>query len=152
IWVALGWILCFVLIITAIFGGYTNHSKDGRRMYTFEYALYFAMTKLTWPLAVSWIIFACHYGYGGIINSILSSKVYIPLNRLSYCAYLIHPVIMITFYYSQEQLPHATHSTLAYMAIGHIVVSLTLSFFYTLIFERPFNALERLVYNPPRSS
>ncbi|CAF0755779.1 unnamed protein product [Brachionus calyciflorus] len=149
--VALGWVLCFVLIGTAIFGGYTNHSKNGRRMFTFEYAAFFSLTRFTWPLAISWIIFACHNGYGGVINTILSRKAYLPLTRLSYCAYLIHPVLMNVYNYMQEQLFHATHLTLIYMAIAHIAVTLILAFFYTLIFELPFNALDKLVYTPPKS-
>ena len=77
-------------------------------METFEYAIFFSTSKFTWPLSISWIILACHYGYGGFINTILSCKSYVPLNRLSYCAYLIHPVIMVAYLYSQEALFHGT--------------------------------------------
>ena len=82
--------------------------KGGRKMETYEYALYFSLSKLTWPMSISWIIFACHYGYGGFINTMLSVKAFVPLTRLSYCAYLIHPVIMICYLYSQETLFHGT--------------------------------------------
>lgn len=81
-------------------------------METAEYALYFSLSKLLWPLAIGWIIFACHYGYGGVINSFLSVKSFVPLNRLSYCAYLIHPMFMQLFNYSQETLFHGTGFTL----------------------------------------
>jgi hypothetical protein len=85
-----GWLLAFGLLLTSLFGGYTNHAKskknllsnkfssiffkfpynlkDARRMETFEYALFFSMTRFTWPLSVAWIIYACHYGYGGEIT------------------------------------------------------------------------------------
>ena len=64
--VALGWMLSTGLALTAILGGFTNHMKDGRRMETAEYAIFFSMTRLTWPISIGWIIFACHYGYGGL--------------------------------------------------------------------------------------
>ena len=81
-------------------------------METFEYAIFFSVSRFTWPLAIAWVIFACHYGYGGFVNSILSCKSYVPITRLSYVAYLIHPVIMIWYLYTQEVLFHGTLVTL----------------------------------------
>ena len=43
----------------------------------------------------------------GVVNSILSCKSYVPLNRLSYSCYLIHPPIMVYFFFSQGSLIHA---------------------------------------------
>jgi peptidoglycan/LPS O-acetylase OafA/YrhL len=119
---------------------------DGRRMEIAEYAIFFASTKLTWSLSIAWAIFACHYGYGGPLNSFLSIKAFLPLTRLTYCAYLIHPAIMQYFNYSQQALFHATFLTLIYIAIGHIIVTLVLAFVFTLLFEMPFLAVEKLVY------
>jgi peptidoglycan/LPS O-acetylase OafA/YrhL len=110
--VAFGWFMSTCLALLAVFGGFTNHAKDARRMETVEYAFFFALSRFTWSLSMAWIIFACHYGYGGVINSFLSVKSFVPLTRLSYCAYLIHPPIMVFFYYTQEVLFHATMLTL----------------------------------------
>jgi peptidoglycan/LPS O-acetylase OafA/YrhL len=134
----------FALI--SIFGGFTNHAKDARRMEIAEYAIFFSMSRLTWALSISWIIFACHYGYGGPINSFLSIKSFIPLTRLSYCAYLIHPPIMQFFNYSQQALFHASGLTLVYIAIGHIFLTFFIAFGFTLFFEIPFVAVEKLIY------
>ena len=133
-----------------MFGGFTNHAKDARRMDIFEYAIFFSLSRLTWSISISWIIFACHYGYGGPINSFLSVKTFVPLTRLCYCAYLIHPPIMQFFNYSQQTLFHATGLTLVYMAIGHISITFIAAFFFTLLFEVPFYAIEKLVYDPRR--
>jgi peptidoglycan/LPS O-acetylase OafA/YrhL len=48
----------------------------------------------------------------GIVNRILSNKVYIPFTRLSYCAYLIHPPMMTCFYFAQRSLATGTELTL----------------------------------------
>ena len=138
-------------------------------METFEYAIFFSLSRLTWPLSISWIILACHYGYGGFINSILSAKSYIPITRLSYCAYLIHPVIMIWYLYTQETLFHGTLLTLVniyksfkvlkkiyfylicskvFLAISFIIVTFILAYIFSLLFELPFVAIERLIYRP----
>jgi len=46
------------------------------------------------------------YAVSGFINTILSWKGFIPLSRLTYCAYLIHPIVMYYFYMSRRQLIH----------------------------------------------
>jgi peptidoglycan/LPS O-acetylase OafA/YrhL len=77
-----------------------------------EFAIYFSVTRITWSLSIAWIIFACHYGYGGIINRILSANFFIPITKISYCAYLIHPVIMVSYMFAQKDVFFATYFTL----------------------------------------
>ena len=42
----------------------------------------------------------------GFINTILSWKVFIPLGRLTYCAYLVHPIIQYYYYGSRKELQY----------------------------------------------
>jgi hypothetical protein len=50
----------------------------------------------------------------GPINAFLSWKAFMPLSRLTFCAYLIHPVIIITYFRCQPRPFHfGTHSQLA---------------------------------------
>lgn len=41
-------------------------------------------------LSLSWIIFSCQNGFGGIVNWILTRSVFQVGSRLSYCMYLLH--------------------------------------------------------------
>ena len=77
-----------------------------------EYAFFFSITRLTWPIGIAWMIFACHYGYGGVINRILSYPTFVPFARLGYCCYLVHPPIMVLYYFLMGSLFHATSLTL----------------------------------------
>ncbi len=38
----------------------------------------------------------------GFVNQLLSWRPLIPLSRLTYMAYLIHPIIMLTYYLSRQ--------------------------------------------------
>ena len=52
-------------------------------------------------------IFCCNIDFLffiGFVNTILSWKGLIPLSRLTYCAYLVHPPVMYYFYYSKKRL------------------------------------------------
>ncbi|KAF8770963.1 Nose resistant to fluoxetine protein 6 like protein [Argiope bruennichi] len=80
-------------------------------------ALAYAATHRTaWALGLSWITIICVAGYGGLINSILSWKVFIPLSRLTCMVYLIHPLIQyILTGYIRERL-QTNHIILAYFS------------------------------------
>ncbi|XP_072168489.1 nose resistant to fluoxetine protein 6-like [Diadema setosum] len=59
--------------------------------------MYITFSRFIFALAVAWIIFSCHYGYGGVVNDFLSCRFWTPLSRLTYSTYLLHPVIQIVF-------------------------------------------------------
>ena len=42
------------------------------------------------------------YSLAGIVNWFLSWKLFIPLSRLTYLAYLIHPVVLEVYYQGQR--------------------------------------------------
>ena len=44
----------------------------------------------------------------GWINELLSWRGFIPVSRLTYCAYLIHPVVMIVMSFSAHNLTYYT--------------------------------------------
>ncbi|ELT96272.1 hypothetical protein CAPTEDRAFT_85683, partial [Capitella teleta] len=50
--------------------------------------------RISFSLGVSMLIFACTTGYGGLINTFLSWKFFIPLSRLTYIGYLLHPMVL----------------------------------------------------------
>ena len=77
-------------------------SMDGRPLSTGVSALYNATNRTVWGACVCWVIFACATGNGGPVNTLLSWSPFGPLAKLSYCVYLVHPVIMYANYYSQR--------------------------------------------------
>lgn len=87
IWVCIGWVTCFVTIGGIIFGpiDIANPVKEENVIGS---ALYSAICRPLWGVAIGWIIFACHRGYGGFINLFLSHAYWLPLARLSFVMYL----------------------------------------------------------------
>ena len=80
----------------------------------------------------------------GWVNKFLSWKVFIPLSRLTYCAYLVHPCVMMFMYQSRETNFIADDPLIIYLFIGHVVVSYSLAFVTSLTFESPFMGLEKV--------
>lgn len=48
------------------------------------YLFYGALHRTIFALAVAWLLYACHIGYGGFINKFLSWKLFLPLSALCY--------------------------------------------------------------------
>lgn len=115
-----------------------------------------------WGLSLAWITIACVAGYGGPLNSLLSCKLLIPLSRLTYCAYLIHPVLMCLTSFLLDGPIHLHNAfivskNLKYLNIftfeflqlvifcGNAVISFLCAFLISLAFEAPVVNLLKLI-------
>lgn len=58
-------------------------------------SVYAALGHTAWSIGVSFIVIQCCTGSASMIDSFLSLRLMYPLSRLTYCAYLVHPVIMM---------------------------------------------------------
>lgn len=94
------WLVAAVLACLVLYGLHDavnyNPLSDGVS------ALYNATNRTVWGACVCWVIFACATGNGGFVNTLLSWSPFGPLARLSYCVYLVHPVLMYVDYYSSR--------------------------------------------------
>lgn len=87
VWI--GWIGSLAIIFACLFGLYP-YAANGTNLPKLDESFYVTLTRVAWPLALVWVVFACKYGYGGMANSFLSSPMWQPLSKLSYCAYIFH--------------------------------------------------------------
>ena len=104
-------------------------------------AVYNAVQRTLWGLAVGWVALACSTGRGGVLNSLLAWPGWKPLSRLTFAAYLLHPVVAMAFSACLGQLLYATAATAAYQFLGVLALSLLLAAALTLLCEMPLTAL-----------
>jgi peptidoglycan/LPS O-acetylase OafA/YrhL len=109
------------------------------------YVSYFVLSRIAWPLGISWIIFSCSKGLSPLINNILSWRGFTFFAHISYTTYLIHPMIIAYYMYAQQDLFYATDITLFYIFFGHLIFSLLLGFLAHIIFERTFGVFFGLI-------
>lgn len=62
-----------------------------------------------WGVALVWICLSCYWGLARPVNNLLSYRGFYPLSRLTYCTYLIHPVIMVVTSFKLEAPMHLQH-------------------------------------------
>ncbi|KAK6050082.1 hypothetical protein COOONC_12414 [Cooperia oncophora] len=69
-----------------------------------------------------------------------------PLSKITFCAYLLHPIMLQIYNFSR---PQPFHFTTAFQMLRHtleaIFVSYLLAFFFALAFEKPFNAFDEML-------
>ncbi|XP_060080527.1 O-acyltransferase like protein-like [Ylistrum balloti] len=137
------WAFVAALACVVLYGTYQE--SNGHPMSVSIAAMYNALHKSLWGVCVSWVVFACVTGNGGYVNTLLSWSPFVPLGRLTYCAYLVHPIIMAAYYKMLRQGVYATDFSIIYLFFGHLVLSYMVAFVVSLAFESPMMGLERTI-------
>ncbi|XP_076093222.1 O-acyltransferase like protein-like [Mytilus galloprovincialis] len=138
------WAVFAASALAVLYGIYDDINGD--QLSTGVAALYNVLHKTVWGAAVCWVIFACATGNGGFVNTILSWKGFVPLSRLTYCAYLIHPLVMYFYYKSRKQLLFWDDHEVIYEFFAHLGMAYGVAFVASLVFESPMMGLEKVVF------
>ena len=91
----IGWIGSFFTMTAIVFGPIFSLQANNGRGTVFEAAMYESLKRCSWALTHVWITFACHYGYGGFVDTFLSHPFWQPLGRLSFALYMMHMSVML---------------------------------------------------------
>lgn len=102
---------------------------------------------LAWGLALIWIVLSCKWGLARPINRLLSLRAMLPLSRLTYCAYLIHPVSQIAMSLNIKGTIHIQHGFVFTIFLGNVVISYTLALVLSLLFEAPIIRLLKIMFS-----
>lgn len=141
----IGWSMAISIGFTLVYCTYSENKENGETWSREFRAVYESVGRPMWAACVAWVIAACHYGRGGIVNSILSWSGLVPLSRMSYAAYLVHPMMMMIHVFSKRNLVYLADFDVIYLFLGHTVMTFMASFVASLAFEAPFMALEKII-------
>lgn len=86
--VIFAWSLASLNLFVLLFGLYRAELSQ------LTAALYSSLSHSAWALSLAWITIACSTGYGGFVNTLLSAPCLYPFSRVTYCAYLVHPIVI----------------------------------------------------------
>lgn len=139
----IGWFCATVFTTSALYG--TFEWNGGRDPTILETIFYASFHRIGWALSMAWIVICCGTGHAGVVNHILSWKVWIPLGRLTYMAYLVHFIVLITFVASFRNSLAPVHSVGVWLFFGHLMVTYGVGFAGAMLIESPLMALEKLI-------
>ena len=129
-----GSLVCtLVLTSTIIFGLYPMW--HGHVYSLAEEVLFNVLSRLTWGIALAFLVLACHNGYGGWLNAGLSWPGWTPLARLCFLTFLIHPIVLIATVESLQRTLHCTYVSTSVLMVGEITLSFVIASLYLLLWS-----------------
>ena len=136
-----GWLMAISVGMALVYG---PHTMLDHNWSTAENATYGTLSRFAWSLCLAWLVYACHNGYGSLINDVLSWKAFIPLSRLTYATYMVH-ILVLMYYLGSSQVPmHYTDSTVAFHFMGITCMSYAVAYILAVCIEFPVFNLEKL--------
>ncbi|XP_043063413.1 uncharacterized protein LOC108092991 isoform X2 [Drosophila ficusphila] len=120
----------FVLLVV-VFGVWEG------QLSTVSSAFYVGVAHTAFGCGLVWIVLSCCWGLAPTVNAILSYRVLWPLSRLTYCAYLIHPIIMFICSSHMSGTVHLSNPLILTLFLGNAVVSFGSAFVISAFFEAP---------------
>ncbi|XP_032589049.2 nose resistant to fluoxetine protein 6 isoform X3 [Drosophila mojavensis] len=146
------WLIALAIFFACEFSLLPYVKWIGRDLSTLSDSLYYSLTRVGWPIALCWVIFACMQGYGGMANSFLSSPLWQPMSKLSYSAYVWHMFI--------EELNARRYQSNTYFSNYEMMLKFWEDFGFTMLIsyltyitiEAPLGGLEGLLLPSRRPS
>ncbi|XP_071495248.1 nose resistant to fluoxetine protein 6-like [Diadema antillarum] len=138
--VAGGWTTAVILYMVVI---YTNVHNGASSLAAS--VMYYTFSRFTLAVAIAWVIFSCHYGYGGVVNDFLSWRLWSPLSRLTYSAFLLHQVLQDVYGFGLATPIHWSIYKYAILSAGFISLAYVCAFVMFLLLEFPFINLGKML-------
>ncbi|XP_071484630.1 nose resistant to fluoxetine protein 6-like [Diadema antillarum] len=146
--VLLGWLVASALGMTITYGLYGLFDKPGYEvgsLTTAESTAFGVLRRPAWALALCWVVFACHFGYGGVINHFLSWKFWAPLSRLTFCAYLLHPAVIYLYTGEVTSVYYPAVIQQSVLYAGFVTLSYSAALIMCTLIEMPVSSLQKLL-------
>ncbi|XP_044594751.1 nose resistant to fluoxetine protein 6-like isoform X2 [Cotesia glomerata] len=137
-------ILCLFWIIGSMCNILTLFGLYGRHLSIATTAIYVAVSRITWAIGISWLLIACQTNNAGFINKLLSFKIWIPLSRLTYCAYLLNPLLINSIYLQSESAIHIDFLPTKTMFLGIAFMTYFCAYIATILLETPYILLLKI--------
>lgn len=106
---------------------------------------YITFARTMWSVALVLMVILCTTDQGGIVERILSFSFWDPIGKLTYSAYLIHPILIRVVYFNRTTLFDYD----GYMYVVHYLGFLVMAYgLATLLYcgvESPFGALVKML-------
>ncbi|XP_017114295.1 uncharacterized protein LOC108137215 [Drosophila elegans] len=125
------WAASLFVLLIVVFGVWEG------QLSTVNTAFYVGVAHTAFGCGLVWIVLSCCWGLAPTVNAILSYRVMWPLSRLTYCAYLIHPIIMFICSSHMSGTVHLSNPLILTLFLGNAVVSFCSAFVISAFFEAP---------------
>jgi peptidoglycan/LPS O-acetylase OafA/YrhL len=101
--------------------------------------------EVAWGVGWGLVTLCWGAGHGGWLPRVLSHPAFLVLSKLTFCCYVIHPLVIWTYWASQHQLPTFSEITTYSNFAGHMVWAFIAALVLHVTVEVPFAKLNNLL-------
>ncbi|XP_034933564.1 nose resistant to fluoxetine protein 6-like [Chelonus insularis] len=141
------WILASLSLVSSMFS-ITTFYTTRKNFTSLEAATYSALHRVFWSLGTGWVIIACITDNSGPVRNFLKWKPFIPLSRLTYCAYLVNGIVELYSISTTRTPQYLDNINLFSKVMGHLVMTFGGAVILSTFFEGPILGLERIFLRP----
>ncbi len=136
-------VIAGVLLTAPLFGLVKTWNKDPSDPVS---VLYITFSRCSWGIGLAFVVFACNSGHGGTLNSFLSMRIWVPLSRLTFSTFLVHPIVLTVIFDTLRVPLHYTTITLMVYALAVIVLCYGAAFVVAVFVEFPLARIEEVAF------
>ncbi|XP_046395708.1 uncharacterized protein LOC124162972 [Ischnura elegans] len=140
-----GFTCCFILFVATIISGYLFY-YPGNQYNALESAFYGSCFRISWAASIGFLLFVFSKGDLGLLKQTVEWKAFIPLSRLTYCAYLVHTIIQLYHIGSLRKPEYISVPNVLWQTAGDIFVTFLASLLLCLSIEAPTRAIEKVLF------
>lgn len=129
-------LLIFLLLIPA-----TDHGARSNSWGDFPSMLFITFSRPLWAVGLAVLTLLCYYDYMPLLNGFMSHRFWTPFARLTYGAYLTHPMVIKLAAGGAVQYYTFSGMDMFYRWLGNSVCAYSLSMVLWCLIERPMMTL-----------
>ena len=136
-----------VLLLETVYGLYNIYPPHNHMLSSTASVMYLTFSRFAWGLGLALLVFVCHSGYGGLINSFLSMGFWVPLSRLTFTAYLVHPIVGMAIVGGRRDPFYYTDIGVSIFVVGYVAMAYAAAGLVAAFVEFPLSNVELLVFS-----
>jgi len=136
------YIVSGVLMYFAVFGSLSLYQSQGN-WNRVEMVTYLCFTRVAFAIGVAMLLHTFYIGHGYLVRKVFEWHIWSVLARLTFSAYLYHPILMSVVYFGSTTFFHYSPPNVTLYWFGFVVAAFITSSFSYLLIERPLMNLEK---------
>jgi peptidoglycan/LPS O-acetylase OafA/YrhL len=137
VWAAMAGVFCFAVMIFIIVIVATDFGSTKNSWGPWTSAFYLTFSRPLWAACLAVITLLCYYDLLPLVNGFLAHPWWTPLARLTYGAYLVHPMVIKLAAGTSNQFYNFDTMGLMYRWVGNCIMAYLGSVALWVLVERP---------------
>jgi len=130
-------VACAAVMLLNMFGTYGLYQNYPTHWGVGQNVSYIALSRLGWAIALSGISFLCFIGEMPLLNAFLSCATFELMGKLTYAAYIVHPLIISPISFGSDELVKFSDGWFAASFTTYLVWACAVALTLWLLVEKP---------------